>query len=130
MTVALSGALQSAVYAAVSAALTDVPVFDAQPSGQLPGLYVLLGEEDVKDASDATGTGSWHRFELSVHGEAEGFPALKEVSAQIWQALDGADLAMSEGRLVGLWFQQAKARRQRGGGRRITLTFRARIEQD
>ncbi|WP_375258394.1 DUF3168 domain-containing protein [Citreimonas sp.] len=132
MSYALAAPLQMAVYQRLISdetldALVGGNVFDAVPQGTLPRLYVALGAETVKDAGDATGAGAWHEFVISVVSENAGFQNAKEAAAAISDALDGADLALSRGRLVGQWFRRAKAARE-GGQRRIDLTFHARVE--
>ena len=54
----------------------------------------------------------------------------KAVAAAISDTLVDADLTLSRGRLVGLWFERATARRSgtAGSARRIDLRFRARVE--
>ena len=106
-----------------------VSIYDAPPPGTPRGTYVVLGPEDVIDRSDASGPGAEHRFSVSVVSDASGFVTGKRVAAQVSAVLDDGGLSLTEGRLVGLWFQQAQARRIEGGkGRRIELRFRARIE--
>ena len=61
--------------------------------------------------------------------EASGFAAIKAAAVAISDALEAAELALSRGHLVGLWFLRARARRaENGAGRRVDLTFRARID--
>lgn len=133
MSYAMAAALQSAVYqrlrgdAAVTA-LVGARIYDAVPKGQLPELYVALGPEKALDASDTTCRGAWHEFSVAVISEDAGFQAAKEVSAAICDALIDSDLALGRGRLVGLFFKQARARHETSGRRRIDLTFRARVE--
>ena len=72
MSYAVSAALQSAVFAAISSdsgvvALVGSAVYDALPSGTLPDLYVSLGPEKVTADDDKTGTGSAHQLSCS-HG--------------------------------------------------------------
>ena len=58
-----------------------------------------------------------------------GFAAVKAAAVAVADALDQAPLALSRGRLTGLWFQRARARRvENGAARRVDLTFRARID--
>jgi hypothetical protein len=134
MSYALSGPLQAAVFARVSgdavvAGLVGDAVYDAPPPGVLPSLYVSLGPEVVRDRSDKTGAGAEHEFTLSVMSDAAGFAAAKAVAGAVSDALAGADLLLTRGRLVGLWFLRAKAARVGSGERRrIDLTFRARVE--
>ena len=117
MSYAVAGALQAAVYQQLRA------------DAVLAGTYVSLGPEDVADASDKTGAGALHDFVISVITDAAGFATAKAAAAAVSDALLGADLALSRGRLVGLWFLRAKARRvEKADARRIDLVFRARVE--
>ena len=134
MSYAVAGALQAAVYQqlradAVLAALVGTAVYDAVPPGTQVGTYVSLGPEDVADASDKTAEGAVHDFVISVITDAAGFATAKAAAAAVSDALVGADLALARGRLVGLWFLRAKARRvEKADTRRIDLVFRARVE--
>ncbi|SNX69051.1 uncharacterized protein DUF3168 [Cereibacter ovatus] len=132
MSYGAAAALQAAVFQRLEAApaLTGVSIHDDVPHGGGQGTWVLIGPEDVRDASDGTGGGAEHRFTVSVISDAAGFLAAKRIAVAISDALVGADLALGRGRLVALGFMRATARRLggRGGARRIDLTFRARIE--
>jgi len=135
MSYGMAAALQGAVYQHLLAdtgvsALVGAAIYDALPSGELPQTYVTLGPEDVRDRSDRSGDGAVHRFTVSVVTESAGFGAAKAVAAAIDDALLDADLSLSRGRLVGLWFERAAARRSGKAGRvrRIDLRFRARVE--
>lgn len=135
MSYAVSAALQAAVYGALQAdaaleALVGEAIYDALPAGSAPPLYVALGPEQVKDASDGTGAGAWHDLTVSVVTEAAGFHGAKAAAAAVSDVLHGAALTLTRGRLVGLWFRKAKAGRASGGLRRIDLSFRARVEED
>ena len=106
-----------------------IAIHDAPPPGSPRGTYVVLGPEDVIDRSDASGPGAEHRFSVTVVSDAAGFAVAKRIAGRVSATLEDAPLALGEGRLVGLWFHQAQARRIEGGrGRRIELRFRARIE--
>lgn len=121
-------ALQAAVYQHLSAVLAGVAVHDAVPPGPA-GTFVLVGLEEVLDASDKSGAGAEHRLVVSVISGGAGFLAAKTVAADVSDALTGAGLVLARGRLVSLLFQRAVARRiDEGEVRRIDLTFRARIE--
>lgn len=131
----LSGAaLQAAVYGHLSSdagliALVGDAIHDAPPPGTPSGSYVVLGPEEVIDRSDVSGPGAEHRFTVSVLSDAAGFLLAKQIAARISEILPDAPLALSEGRLVGIWFHQAQARRVEGGAvRRIDMRFRARVE--
>jgi hypothetical protein len=134
MSYAIGAALQAAVYARLQGdlVLTDLvgaAVYDAVPAGTVTGTYVSLGPEDARDASDKTGDGAVHDFIVSVITDEAGFQAAKQVAEAISDALLGAELVLSRGHVVGVWFLKAKARRvDKGATRRIDLTFRARVE--
>lgn len=133
MSYAMSGPLQAAVYQQLFtdpalSALVGVHIFDALPSGAVPSLYVALGPEKVRDASDATGAGALHEFTVSVVSDAAGFAVAKEAAGLVSDALVDADLILSRGALVSLNFYKAAAARVgTGDTRRIDLFFRARL---
>lgn len=137
MSYAATAALQAAVYQVLrdSAALAELvgdAVYDAMPVAAPAGTYVSLGPEDVKDAGDVTAAGANHDFVVSVlsgSDEANGFGAVKEVAVAVSDALEAAELVLDRGHLAGLWFLRARARRvENGAGRRVDMTFRARID--
>ncbi|MCL7464796.1 DUF3168 domain-containing protein [Phaeovulum sp. NW3] len=134
MSYGMGAALQAAVYQrlrgdAQVAGLVGEAVFDAVPPGPVAGTYVSLGPEDVRDASDVSGSGAEHDFTVSVITDAAGFQAAKAVAAAVSDALVGAALTLTRGRVVGIWFLRARARRvDTGALRRIDLVFRARLE--
>ncbi|WP_460273364.1 DUF3168 domain-containing protein [Celeribacter sp. ULVN23_4] len=136
MSYGVSAALQTAVYQALVndttlTGLVGSAIYDAAPSGTVPSLYVSLGPEDVTDASDKSGHGARHEFTVSVVSDSAGFLTAKQVAASISDVLTDADLTLTRGRLVGLWFLSAKARRvQDSDVRRIDLKFRARVEDN
>jgi hypothetical protein len=129
MSYGLAGAVQAGVHGALVAhpALSGVAVMDAVPPGGAAGTFVLIGAEEVRDASDATGAGAEHRVEVSVRSDAAGFLAAKGMAAAVCDAMEG--LALTQGRVVGVWFLKAKAvRSEDGAERRVDLTFRVRVE--
>lgn len=132
-----SAALQAAVYQALRAdpalgELVGDAVFDAMPATPPAGTHVALGPEDVADAGDMTGGGARHDFIVSVLSGTEdtgGFAPVKAAAAAVVEALEDGALTLGTGRLVGVWFVSARARRADGGaGRRVDMTFRARID--
>ena len=133
MTYALASAFQTAIYqhllsdTGVQAAV-GTAVYDALPMGTLPDLYVTLGAEEALDRSDSSGAGALHRFTVTIWSETAGFVQAKTAAAAICAALLMADLELSRGRVVGLWFGRARADRLRDGTRRIALRFRARLD--
>lgn len=134
MSYGMGAALQAAVYRALVAdealeALVAGRIHDAAPPGVVAGTYVALGPEEVRDASDGTGGGAEHRFVVSVVSDAGGFQQAKEAAAAVSDVLLGTEMVLARGRLVGIWFLRAVAKRVDGGvQRRIDLTFRARVE--
>ena len=134
MTYAISAALQVAVYGALAgdatlSALVGGAVFDAEPAGSLPELYVTLGPESVRAGSDGSGGGAVHEFVISVVTDAAGFTTAKQVGVVVCDILIDAELALDRGRLVSCRFLKAKAARAESGtARRIDLTFRARVD--
>lgn len=132
MSYAAAAALQAAIYQrltsdAALSALVGGAIYDAVPAGTLPETYVTLGPEDVRDRSDASGGGAWHNLTISVLTVNAGFQRAKDVAAAISDALAGPDLTLGRGRLAGLNFYRARARRD-GALRRIDLNFRARVD--
>ena len=136
MSYAMSGALQAAVYSALVAdatltGLVGTAIYDAVPSGTLPDVYVRLGSETVKDASDGSGAGALHQFTVSVITSNPGFAGAKDVAAAISDVLHNGDLTLSRGRLVSLAFERATASRiDTASARQIDLRFRARVQDD
>lgn len=134
MSYGVGAALQAAIYQRLIAdgavnALVSGAIHDSIPPGTVTGTYVSIGPEDVRDASDQVGRGAVHDFTVSVVTDQAGFQAAKAVAAAVSDALTGASLPLMRGRLVGLWFVAARARRvEKADVRRIDLTFRARVE--
>ncbi|QFS82033.1 hypothetical protein FIU97_04515 [Roseivivax sp. THAF40] len=135
MSYALSDALQEAVYTALVgdpglALEVGGHVYDALPTGPLPELYVSLGPEKVRDASDMGVHGAWHDLSVIVATDAAGFRSAKRAAAAICDALDDAALPLARGRLVSLRFLKADAKRRSGDTRRIEMIFRARVDDE
>ena len=137
MSYAATAALQAAVSQALRedsalAVFVGDAIYDAMPVAAPSGTYGSLGPEEVRDAGDMTGAGSQHDFVVSVLSgtdEANGFGAVKAAAAAVSDALERGGIVLERGRLAGLWFLRAKARRaENGAGRRVDLTFRARID--
>jgi hypothetical protein len=136
MSYGVAAALQTAVFQKLSNdqvlnGLLGSAIYDALPPGTLPSLYVILGSEDVKDASDKTGGGALHEFTITVVTESAGFSSAKIAAAAVNDVLVDADLTLTRGTLVSLNFYKAKAARVGTGAvRQINLTFRARVADD
>lgn len=134
MSYAVSAPLQLAVFAALSsdaalAGLIGDAIFDAIPVGDVPPLYVRLGEEEVRDASDGTGAGAIHVFSVAIVSTAPGYADAKRVAGAISDALHNRDLTLSRGRLVSLQFERASAKFiSAAQARQIDMQFRARVQ--
>ena len=132
MSYGMSAALQQAVYGALVAngpvnSLSGGAIYDALPSGPVPSLYVSLGPERARDRSDQTGNGALHEFPVTVVSDTAGFTGAKALAAAVSDALVDADLTLSRGRLVGLWFVRARARIV-DTRREVEVWFRARVD--
>lgn len=129
-----AAALQTALYQRLTTdtevvAAVGAAVFDMVPTGPLPPLYIVLGRDEQRDASDYTGAGAWHEAVISVVAESASFLAAKEAARAVSDALVDAPLSLSRGTLVSLRLMRALARQtENGTGRRIDLRFRARID--
>ena len=120
-----SAELQAALHAAVAPAVVPVPVFDAPPDGTEPDLWVHLGEGQVDDLPDTSGSVSVHKVLVTVGTRPGGFAAAKGVAATVADALGGVALAG----LVSLRTERMRTRVVRGG-RRVVLTVRAVIDHE
>lgn len=132
MSYAATAALQEAVYTTLTMdsavdMLTNGAIYDALPPGSVPPIYVSLGPERVKDASDVVGDASVHDFPITVVSDTAGFHTAKTIAAAVSDALTGAEMTLSRGTLIGLNFLRARARRV-GDGREIEVWFRAHID--
>lgn len=136
MSYGAAAALQAAIYQrlagdAALSALVGGAIYDVVPAGELPAIYVSLGPEEVRDASDKTGGGALHFLTITVVSSQAGFAQAKAAAGAVSDALVGTPLTLARGRLVGLWFDRARARRVGvKDERRIDLRFAARVEDD
>ena len=134
MSYGVAAALQAAIYQRLMGdnaldALVNGAIYDSVPPGTMTGTYVSIGLEDARDASDQVGRGAFHEFVISVVTDDAGFQIAKAVAGAVSDALSDATLVLARGRLVGLWFLKARARRvEKADTRRIDLTFKARVE--
>lgn len=134
MSYAMSAPLQTAIFERLNGderlfGKIDGALFDAVPAGLAPDIYVIIGEEDVRDRSDKSAAGAWHDLTISVVSEVTSFRAAKEVAGLIAEVLDGPAPEMTRGRIVGVWFLRARARRVGTGNRRqVDLRYRVQVE--
>ncbi|EBA03686.1 hypothetical protein RB2150_04283 [Rhodobacterales bacterium HTCC2150] len=94
MSIAFSAALQTAVFQALVAntelnTAVSGNIFDASPTGTPPAIYISLGLDDMRDASDKTGAGTRHDFVVSVVSNGSGFLQAKNVASLIGEVLVG-----------------------------------------
>lgn len=136
MTYALAWPLQEAIFArltsdsAVSALLGDA-LYDApeHASVSADGIYAILGDEIVSPRSDRDADGAIHQVTISIHAADRGFARAKQAAGAICDALIDADLPLSRGAVVGVFFLGAStAREDQGASRRIDLRFRILVE--
>ena len=125
-------ALQQAVYSALQAdpdvaTMSEGAIFDAMPEGPVPGLYVSLGPERVRESADKSAPGAVHEFSVRIVSDGAGFGTAKSLAVAVSDALDDAPLTLARGTLVSLHFRRARARRA-GDLREIELWFRARVD--
>lgn len=126
---ALQGALFQLLTGDAALAALVAAIHDSPPPGTPKGTHVILGEDEALDRGDASGPGAEHRLTVTVVSDAAGFLRAKQAAGRISDLLDQAAPVLPGARLVGIWFQDARARRLEGGRvRRIDLRFRARVE--
>ncbi len=133
MSYGMTSALQTAVYGVLTTdtglqAIVGSAIYDAIPEGTPPDIYVTLGPEKVRDASDGSSGGALHEFSVSVVTSGAGFFLAKEAASAISDALLGAPLSLARGRVNRLYFYRAQAGRS-SGTRRIDIWFRARLDE-
>ncbi|RMD49139.1 MAG: DUF3168 domain-containing protein [Alphaproteobacteria bacterium] len=134
MSARLGPEVQAAIHAMLSAdaavsALTGGAIHDAPPPGPVPALWVRIGEERVRDASDASGRAAVHEVVVEVSAEAGAFAAAKEAAAAICDALEGRAPALSGASAGPIGFVRAEARRARDGRRLVRLVLRLRVDE-
>lgn len=134
MTYAIGASLQKAVFQHLTGEaeiieLAGPNIFDAVAPSAKPSVFVLIGEELVRDRSTKTSGGAHHDFTISVFADLQGFSTGKTLAAVICDSLLSASLTTERGRVTGIWFRRARTRRGTAPDRRrIDLTFRAHVE--
>lgn len=134
MSYAIAASLQRAIFARLAGEAEIIEIvgpniYDAVPAGTEPEVFVLIGEEAVRDRSTKTSDGAHHDFTVSVFADQHGFANSKALAAIICDSLLASDLPLDRGRVTGVWFRRARTRRGRAPDRRrIDLQFRAHVE--
>lgn len=136
MTYALAWPLQQSIFAHLAAdlgvsALLGGAIYDAPPhaSDGADDVYAVLGDERVSPWADRDADGAAHEFTISIHAADRGFASAKQAAGAVCDALIDADLPLSRGVVVGVFFLgAATAREDQGASRRIDLRFRILVE--
>lgn len=130
--VCFSWALQQGLYAALNAASAVTvlgSVHDEVPV-RAEGDFVALGEETVRRRGIGADVLHTHDVTLVVQSRAGGFARAKALAGAVTGALEGSTLSVAGARVVDLQFERARARRSRGGLRRIELRYRIILENN
>lgn len=132
MSYGTTAALQAAIYGCLTGdaqvgALTGGHVYDALPEGALPPMYVSLGPETVRDATDGSAGGAQHDVLVTVHSAQPGYAGAKAVAAAVSDALLTRPVRPARGRVVAVRFLKARARSARSE-RRVEMWFRLRLD--
>jgi hypothetical protein len=120
MPTAAAAALRAAVYdalaadAALNALLGGPKIYDAPPRAAVFP-YVTLGETRVTDFSTGTEAGEEHQLTLHAWSRQGGHREAHLIAGALLQALDDADLALTDHTLVNFRFAVADVRREADG---------------
>ena len=139
MSYGMSAALQAAIFQTPAGRCarwrrwSAAAIYDVVPAGQVPGTYVSLGPEDVRDRSDKTGRGCGPSISRSAWSPTRrGSSSAKTVAGGDSDALDGRTppLVTRAAGHASVSAGPARSGSARRENRRIDLTFRARVEDD
>lgn len=138
MTYALGWPLQEALYAALSAdaecaAFFGTRIHDAPPrfgpDAEAEGLYLVIGDERVRDWSTASDEGAVHQVRLDVYAPRRSFAEAKQAAAAVSAVVLNGALALTRGRVVNARFVDARTGRAENDSlRRIAMRFRITLE--
>ncbi len=138
MTYALAWPLQEGIFGAicadeVCADFFDHRVFDGpapfQGEAEVEGLFLTLGDEQVRDWSTGSESGAEHVVTLTVHAPRRSFGEAKQAAAAVSDALLTDPVILSRGRVVNARFTEARTRRlERDALRQIEMRFRFVVE--
>ncbi len=89
-------AVQTAIYARLSALLDPTPVYDnpGTPQDEVP-IYVQIGEDNATPSNTKTHNGSEHVIEINVYSSKRGFAEVKGVLKRIYNELHRRDLSLT-----------------------------------
>ena len=138
MTYALSWPLQEGIYSAICAnqvcgEFFAHRVFDGpapfQGDAEVEGLFLTLGDEQVRDWSTGTDSGAEHLVTLTVHAPRRSFGEAKQAAAAVSDALLLGAVTLTRGRVINARFTEARTRRlERDALRQIEMRFRFVVE--
>ena len=120
MPTAASAALRAAVHdalaadAALNALLGGPKIYDEPPRAAVFP-YVTLGETRVTDFSTGTEAGEEHQLTLHAWSRQGGHREAHLITGALLQALDDADLALTDHTLINFRFAVADVRREADG---------------
>ena len=100
MTVAHMSPLQAAVYALITAAVQDVPVYDHIPA-EPPVEFIRLEGFSVSDRSQKNGEIGLHAFEVHFYDRPIGLPTSSRGNKRRQDVLAAAHAALMAGRPLG-----------------------------
>ncbi|MEO0343565.1 MAG: DUF3168 domain-containing protein [Pseudomonadota bacterium] len=99
-------------------------VYDAAPQGGLPDLAVMIGAEEVLDASDILASARLHRAEIELVGRGAGFSTMKNAADAIRACLESDTGPAGDGAITRVRFHRAQSLRETSDGlRRIRMRF-------
>jgi hypothetical protein len=138
MTYALGWPLQEALFGALSAdpecaAFFDTRIHDAPPpfgsDAEAEGLYLVIGDERVRDWSTASDEGAVHQVRLDVYAPRRSFAEAKQAAAAVSDVVLKSALTPARGRVVNARFVDARTGRSENDAlRRIAMRFRFTLE--
>ena len=105
-------------------ALVGTAIYDTAPTDSPPDISVLIGAEEVLDASDKTGSADLHRAEIEIIARTSGFAAAKDVALAVRKSLDNASGIAGSGSITRVQFRRAQSLRDTTDGlRRVRMRF-------
>ncbi|MEM0990721.1 MAG: DUF3168 domain-containing protein [Pseudomonadota bacterium] len=138
MTYALAWPLQQGLYEllttnAACQAFFGNRVHDAAPpfgpDAAAEGLYLTIGDEEVRDWSTGCDQGAEHFIRLDVHAPRQSYAEAKEAAAAVSDAVLTGPIQLARGALVNARFVDARTARDEAGQlRRIEMRFRIILE--
>jgi len=109
---------------AALAALVGDAIYDTPPAESLPDLSVVIGAEELLDASDKSAFARLHRAEVEIVARIAGFSVAKDVAHAVRASLEGATGSAGGGEITRIQFRRAQSMRDTNDGlRRVRMRF-------